>query len=143
MTKYEQFNLAVELVLKYDAEGVGDEAVPHIFGVIAQVCPDAYDRILVMAQAAQTKEFEEYGLSNPKEILRNFEITRDLEEDVARFLDLMRQEDEKIMAQARAQAKLEAELAQDNPVREQAIAFFNRFGTKATRRDLEQFLAEQ
>ncbi len=140
MIEEQQFDLAVGLILSYYFEGSTDEVLPKIFRLIAEVCPAACDRIMVLAAALKTEGFDErYGLADPGDILRTFETTADFREDVDRFLDLLRQADES----AELEARIEATVFPDNPYREQAKAFINRFGLNATRTDLDEFLARR
>ena len=137
MTKEQQFDLAVGLILSHRFEGSGDDVLPKLFSLIAEICPAAHDRIMVLAAAIKTPEFEQYGLADPGEILRTFETTADFSADVARFIRLMRKADESAVLEAKVEA------ATNDEFRQVARDFVEQLGLNATRDDLEAFLAER
>lgn len=139
MTKQQQFELATGIILSYRIEGGDDSHLPQIFNLIAALCTDAYDRLQVLVTAIGDQKFEQYGAADAGKILRDFEITGNHSDDVARFLDLMHEADEAALLEA----KRESAPYGDSFHMAQVRSFLSKYGFNATRSDLEQFLAEQ
>jgi hypothetical protein len=90
----DDFDDAVALFVSYAMEGNCDARLTELLRVVREMySPDAFDRLLVLFQAATSPRFTEYRCADTMALLRNFEVTADVRADAERLLDLMQASD--------------------------------------------------
>jgi hypothetical protein len=114
MTADQELDLVTAIVLSYDLEQSGDDSLPQLLVTVREISLVWFNRLLVLAAALKKPEFEELGLADIPDILRNFEITENFGADVDRFINEMRKADDKILTEARSNAA--ALMGETNPM---------------------------
>src|SRR6185503_8581688 len=122
-TQSEDFELARQLLLWFFYEDDDESRMALSLLAVREKCSvAAFHRLLVLAEAVRDPRFDEYGAADVLPILRNMEITNDLNGDVERLLESMR------LADIAAFEKAEREAASINdPFRRAAIRLLTKF----------------
>jgi len=123
LNEQNDFEQARALFLSCFLENGDDSRMADAFLAVWNTCSvDAFNRLLVLADAVGDPRFDEYGAADALAILRHLEITDDLNADVEALLQAMKQEDDA----ARKQAERESAEIND-PYRQAAIRLLTRF----------------
>jgi hypothetical protein len=123
MNEIDQFEQARALFLSYFLENDDDSRMADAFLAVWNTCSvDAFNRLLVLADAVGDPRFDEYGVADALAILRRLEITDDVNADVETLLQAMKQEDDAARKQAERHAAKEAD-----PYRRAAVRLLTNF----------------
>jgi hypothetical protein len=83
-----EFDNMVNLIVSYDQEG-HDADLADIFKTVREICPSAFDKLLLITAACKDPRFESAGAADAARILKAFETTSNFKADLDRFLGIM------------------------------------------------------